>query len=169
MKKVILLFIIIAIIGFSGCSENNIMNINSFTEKFNNISDYNINTTDYVSVKKNSYIFSYYFFSNDAVFCIEHSDESGLIKSVSLSCKSFNDEFLKLSTDIVCSIDKSYYEDAIELLESNKKEYANQSHTRKNLSLYFTKTTAGCLFTVSYNEIEPYQTTVCPETAANYH
>lgn len=169
MKKCYFLLLFVLLIGFTACSENYNLNINTFTERFNKISEHEIERTDFVSTKENNKIFYYYVFDNNSVLCLERDENCDLINSVSLSCKSFNNDFRELAIEIITAIDNNYINEAEKLLENNKKEYANESHTRKNLSLYFTKTTAGCHFTVSYNEIEPYQTTVCPETAENYH
>lgn len=156
----------------TGCSEYNIRNIDLFIEKYNSLSNDALARKLFISEEAESTIEYHCLLPDKTIMTISTDIESTNIKSVSITGAEITNELCAHFKPILYSVCPTDADEALRLtdlfLESNKKEYANEMHTLKNISLYFTLTSNGVNFTVSYNEEIPAVTTVTPETAEEY-
>lgn len=174
MKKYILISLsIISLLFFNACSGSRILNVDTFCYRFNIISQSNsLSRACFVTEEKDGELYSYCTTEDNTLIEIIHDKNTMNIKKINIVTENISDKY----TDIILSslislsdISRNEAENIInELISENQKEYANKMHTLEYVTVFFTKTLSGNLFSISYNEEIPTETTTLPETATEY-
>lgn len=171
MKRTFLI-IIIFVFMLSGCSTDYIENIDSFIIKFNEYAKEKIDKNSMILSENKESISYYYMFENESVIEIENELKNMHIKSVSLTAEKYSENFKNRAQAVLKSLSEYDFENAEALTDNlfsdTKKEYANEMHTLKYITINYTKTSVGLKFTVTYNEEVPVITTVTPETMKEF-
>lgn len=156
----------------TSCARSNILNIDTFCDKFNESCREQIARTDFMTADKGEDIVSYYNFADNTLMCITSDKNTMNIKNLSVTAASYSDSFEGICEATAASVSEYDKENALnfvnELFSYNEKEYANEMHTLKYITIIYTKTSSGCRLNVSYNEEIPTETTTVPETAEEY-
>ena len=169
MKRILLIITLFSVLFLNACSESHILNIDSFIEIFNLESDYKISKAENKSIEQKDSIVSFIIFSDNITMTIKRNKETLNIMSISISSEKANDVFENIILSTIKSLDAAN-EDSIEavneLLSYKNKEYANEMRTQKFISLFYTKTSVGNQFLITFNEEIETDSTVIPETDA---
>lgn len=157
----------------TSCARSHILNIDTFCNKFNESCQEQIARTDFVTADTGEDITSYYAFTDNILLSIISDKNTMNIKNVSVTAVSFSDRFKDICEAVAAVVSEYDKEDALnvvnELFSDNEKEYANEMHTLKFITIIYTKTSSGCRLNESYNEEIPTETTTVPETAEEYN
>ena len=156
----------------SSCARVNILNIDTFCDKFSESCQEQIARTDFMTADTGEDIVSYYTFADNTLMCITSDKDTMNIKNLSVTSATNSDSFKTICEATAASVSEYDKENALnlvnELFSDNEKEYANEMHTLKYITIIYTKTSSGRRLNVSYNEEIPTETTTVPETAEEY-
>lgn len=168
----IILFTIPIVILLASCSQSYVKNIDSFITEFNNVSDIEIQKTDFSAKENKNGIYSFCVINENILLSIKSDSMSMNIKSVSVTSEKQNDSFKSISSSVISTVagfDREKSDELINgIVKGKEKEYANEMHTLDLISILYTRTKVGNTLTVTYNEEVPTETTFVPETAKEY-
>ncbi len=157
------------IFSLSACAKQTILNVDTFIER--------LCESGMTQLKKESFI-SYeesgkriYFTLLESACLTVTVTESTDVESVSLTSEKQPDEsFISLSkriSEAACG-DINAGETTQQLfIKAQKSETARESSITRDFAITLFKGDFGCKFTVSFNEVKPYETTSIPETMNN--
>lgn len=172
MKKSLLILIITSVIFLTSCSTGYIMNIDSFCERYNKLSKEKLERINFMSAESGGSLSSYYVIDNNILINVSSDKSSMNIKSISVTTPDYSKKYYDVIKNTTLALYDEEKDNTLkcidEVMKDKEKEYANEMHTLKYITLIYTKTKSGHRFEIRYNEEIPTETTVVPETAKQF-